>query len=106
MTFMIAELIQKKSKLEDLCTKYKVQRLAVFGSARRGDFDPSSSDFDFTVEFQDLGPGMRADAYFGMLFGLQDLLGRDVDLVEFGALNNKYLKEIIRSERELLYEAA
>jgi predicted nucleotidyltransferase len=40
--------------LADLCRKYRVRRLDVFGSAARGDFDEESSDVDLLVEFDDM----------------------------------------------------
>jgi len=82
-----------------------VQRLAIFGSARRDDFDPETSDVDFLV---DLGPGPfegRANVYFGLLRSLTELFGREVDLVEVGAVKNPYIKRRIDSEQELLYAA-
>jgi len=50
----MVSLIDKHHKaLMDLCEKYHVKRLDVFGSAARGDFD-KSSDIDFLVEFDSL----------------------------------------------------
>lgn len=42
---------QHQSAIAELCRRYHVQRLEVFGSAARGtDFVPESSDTDFLVE--------------------------------------------------------
>ena len=42
---------QHQSAIAELCQRYRVQRLEVFGSAARGtDFVPESSDTDFLVE--------------------------------------------------------
>jgi len=42
---------QHQSAIAELCRRYRVQRLEVFGSAARGtDFAPESSDADFLVE--------------------------------------------------------
>jgi uncharacterized protein len=42
-------LIQdKRSEIAELCRRYHVQQLEMFGSAARGDdFDPAKSDADF-----------------------------------------------------------
>ncbi len=40
----------------DLCTRYHVQRLDVFGSVLTDRFDPSRSDLDLLVTFMDLAP--------------------------------------------------
>lgn len=43
---------QHQSAIAELCRRYHVQRLEVFGLAARGtDFTPESSDADFLVEF-------------------------------------------------------
>ena len=50
---MHAAISDKKDELAELCRRYGVARLEVFGSAARGtDFDPQSSDADFLVEFR------------------------------------------------------
>ena len=67
-------------RIADLCRKYGVVELAVFGSFLRGDFGPES-DIDFLAVFDndDYGPWM------GKLNGLESelsrLLGRKVDIV-------------------------
>ena len=40
---------QNKDRLIELCRKYKVVELDVFGSAATGDFDEETSDLDFLV---------------------------------------------------------
>ncbi len=50
---MHAAISDKKDELAELCRRYGVARLEVFGSAARGtDFDPQSSDADLLVEFR------------------------------------------------------
>ena len=96
-------------KLDDLvrlCERFRVGRLELFGSATtEGEFDPQRSDLDFLVEFLSLQPGEHADAYFGLLFALQDLFGRNIDLVMTGAVKNPYFLESINRNRTLLYAA-
>jgi predicted nucleotidyltransferase len=92
--------------LRGLCRKFGVRRLDVFGSAANGDFDPSRSDVDFLVEFDPAPLGKRADQYFGMLFDLQRLFGRKVDLVEVGAVSNPYVLKSIEASRVPFYVAA
>jgi predicted nucleotidyltransferase len=40
------------AKIADLCCKHHVQRLSIFGSAVRDDFDPARSDTDVMVGFE------------------------------------------------------
>src|SRR5262249_50352650 len=64
---MLQLIEHHRPELEGLCRSHHVSRLELFGSAVSGEFDDASSDLDFLVEFQPLGPGDRADAYFGLL---------------------------------------
>jgi hypothetical protein len=64
---------RKREQLAELCRQYRVQRLALFGSALREDFDPERSDLDFLVEFEPLPTGTYADTYFGLLEALEHL---------------------------------
>ena len=57
---------QKLPALGELCTRYGVCRLELFGSSATGGFDASRSDLDFLVEFLPLQRGQHADAYFGL----------------------------------------
>lgn len=97
-------IIQKKQKeLGDLCRRFRVRRLALFGSSLTTRFDKQSSDLDFLVEFQPLPSGAYADTYFGLLEALQALFERPVDLVEAGAIRNPYVKREIDSTQETVY---
>jgi uncharacterized protein len=102
---MVEELKEKLPEIVELCRKFDVTRLQVFGSASRGDFDPARSDFDFLVAFlptSHLGP---AKQYFGLLHDLEDLLGRAVHLAEdFPEQWASFLEEI-EPDRKQLYAA-
>jgi predicted nucleotidyltransferase len=67
-------------------------------------FEPSRSDLDFLVEFEDLGHGYF-DAYFGLLESLEALFDKPIDLVMSHAIRNPYFLEGIRDSRTLLYAA-
>lgn len=102
---MIELVKQHRGTLEALCRKYSVARLELFGSAAEGTFDPENSDLDFLVQFLPLEQGRYADAYFGLLFDLEDLLGRPVDLVMPEAIRNPYFLKAVNRHREVLYAA-
>lgn len=78
---MQAAISDKLDALADICRRYSVSRLEVFGSAARDDFDPARSDVDFLVTFK---PAARNDigALDELKEALENLLGRSVDLVE------------------------
>lgn len=66
--------------MADFCRRWRVAKLAVFGSALRDDFGPDS-DVDFLVEFE---PGASWSLFdqIEMQEELATLLGRAVDLIE------------------------
>jgi predicted nucleotidyltransferase len=94
-----------RQELSELCRKYRVRRLDVFGSSTRSDFDEQSSDVDLLVEFEDMPHADRADAYLGFLTAAEALLQRQVDLVEVGAVRNPYLRRGIEESKEFVYAA-
>ena len=101
---MHAAISDKKDQLAELCRRYGVARLEVFGSAARGtDFDPQSSDADFLVEFRLDDGRAPLRQYFDFAEELRHTLGRPVDLVESGAVRNPYLRAAIDRSRELVY---
>jgi predicted nucleotidyltransferase len=89
--------------LDDLCRKFRVRRLGLFGSGATGRFDPTRSDVDLLVEFEAMPPSVYAGAYFGLRAAMEELLGRPVDLVTEAALANPYLRRQIATERRALF---
>ncbi|MFH1748840.1 MAG: nucleotidyltransferase domain-containing protein [Planctomycetota bacterium] len=91
--------------LAEICRRFHVERLEVFGSAVDGGFDPRRSDLDFIVTFGDVPPKGRFDAFFGLQSALAELFGRAVDLVEAGAPRNPYFIRRLNESRRLVYAA-
>ncbi len=102
---MLTLIDENRAQVVRLCLRYQVARLELFGSAAIGEFDPATSDLDFLVEFAPLSPTQKADAYFGLLHGLEDLFQRNVDLVSADAARNLYFEEAIGPQRTVLYAA-
>jgi len=88
-----------------LCRRHRVRRLDVFGSAARDDFDLKRSDVDFIVEFEAMEPRQYADHYLNLLDALQELLGRNVDLLTDVSRLNKYYRAGIEKSRVRFYAA-
>ena len=96
----------KREEITNLCRRFHVRSLEVFGSAARGeDFDPARSDVDFLVEFQPAAQAAYADTYFGLLEELEALLQRRVDLIRPSAIRNPFFKASVEETRESVYEA-
>ena len=90
-----------------LCEKHKVLQLYVFGSILTDRFN-ENSDVDFTVIFDrnSLPLLEYGNNYFDFLFSLENLLKRDVDLVEYSAIKNPYFKEELDETKQLIYGQA
>lgn len=82
--------------------KYKVNRLFVFGSVLTDKFN-GESDVDMIVDFKKEEVGDYFDNYFDFKYSLQDLFGRDVDLIEEQSIKNPYFKSNVESTRQLIY---
>lgn len=94
----------RKAEIATLCRRFDVRRLEVFGSATRGeDFDPARSDLDFLVEFTDDPEALSLKTYFGLKWGLENLFGRPVDLVELKAVENPYFRASMERLREPVF---
>jgi predicted nucleotidyltransferase len=78
----------KQAELVELCREYRVRKLELFGSAADGRFNSETSDLNFLVDFEGIPRGENARCYFGLLFGLEDLFERKVDLVDTTAIQN------------------
>lgn len=82
-----------------------MRRHELSGSAAAGLDDPKRSDVDFLVEFGPLPADNYADAYFGLLEGLEAILQRPVDLVVARAITNPYFPQAVEQTKTLVYAA-
>ena len=91
------------TSIQHLCEKHNVKNLYAFGSVTKETFS-DGSDVDLIVDFEENNsPKSYSDNYFDLKFSLEDLLGREVDLLEAKELKNPYLREQIVQERSLIY---
>ena len=101
---MTPSIAEHKAEIMEICLRYGVQRLELFGSAVEGCELPDS-DLDFLVDFGSRPTPGYADAYFGLLEALEELFKRPVDLVVASAIRNPYFLESVRLSKTLLYAA-
>jgi predicted nucleotidyltransferase len=106
---MQAIIDARRKEIAELCRRFHVRRLDLFGSASQGAFDPSRSDVDLLVEFGPSEELKALDQYFGLKEALkealEELLDRPVDLVVSSAVTNPYIRKSIEETRESLYAA-
>ncbi len=89
-------------KLKLLCTLYNVDKMYLFGSAVRSDFN-EKSDVDLLVKFKPIELSLYFDNYMNFKENLESLFGRNVDLVEEQTLKNPILIKSINKSKELIY---
>jgi predicted nucleotidyltransferase len=97
---------EKLPQIVELCKKYRVVRMYLFGSAARDDFDPATSDIDLLITFSTEVKLLElAEVYFDLHYALDDLFGRKVDLVTEDTLRNPYFIASVERSKQLLYVA-
>ena len=96
-------LVSRMDDLRAVCRRFHVRHLDLFGSAADGRFDPTHSDLDFLVTFEELPSEAYGDAYFGLRDALAGLFGREVDLLTERALENPYLRRRVEVQRQRLF---
>ena len=93
-------------KIYELCRKYKVKTLSVFGSILTDRFN-DESDVDLLVDFEPFDPdNLEFDYvtnYIDLVESLENLLGRKVDLVIESGLRNKYFIANLNRTKQLIY---
>lgn len=103
---MIHLLANNKKALQNICKDHHVERLFLFGSVAKGDFDPAQSDLDLVVEFSDsLSPEDYAENYCSLLEALEDLFNTKVELLSLKALKNPVMIREIEESKIQLYAA-
>ena len=103
---MVRNIDYKPEDLSRFCKRHGIVRLSFFGSVLRDDFDPKRSDIDVLVEFApDAESGLTYFRLGGIAAGLEDLLGRRVDLSLANSLDRD-MRDSILSSAQVQYDAA
>ena len=100
---MLPLIESHQAEIADLCRRFHVSRLDVFGSAARVvDFDPARSDIDILISYAPDSPPSAWD-HFALRDALSDLLGRKVDLVMANSVENPFVRAGIERSRQVVY---
>lgn len=101
---MHQSIVDHNSEIAEICRRYGVVELDLFGSAATGDnFDEKRSDFDFLVQFSEAARAKAFDNYFGLHEDLHGLLRRPIDLVTVEQVRNPYFRAAIEASRKQVY---
>lgn len=94
---------EQVARIKELCRIHHVKSLFAFGSVTHDSFN-SDSDIDFVVDIDSSDPIEYSENYFELKFKLQELLDRNIDLIEKKALSNPFLKDEIEQTKILVHE--
>lgn len=86
----LQELRARRDEILELAQRYGATNLRVFGSVARGEATPDS-DVDLLVNFHE---GTSLFELSGFWQDLQELLGRDVNLLSENGLKERFRKRI------------
>lgn len=92
-----------KQEIADFCRRHHIKKIAVFGSALRGEMGPDS-DIDLLVEFKEEHvPGFfrlyEIEEELSSIFG-----GKKIDLRTPGDLSRYFREEVVETAEVLHYE--
>ncbi len=96
------ELKKHIAQINQLCNLHEVRSLFAFGSVTTKNFN-INSDIDLVVDIDSNAPLDYSDKYFAIKFQLEDILHRQVDLLEERAIKNPLLKKEIDNTKVLVY---
>lgn len=91
------DLRRQRKQIIALAQQHRVLQIAVFGSVLRGTLEVNS-DVDFLVDFE---PDYSLRDLIRLTQGLQELLGRRVEVVDRLALRSELRETIIREAQPL-----
>lgn len=94
--------------IQDICRHYGVQKMFVFGSAANEKKFTADSDVDLLYKLRPEVAALAVDEqpdFFELLFTLEGLLGRKVDLVDLTRIENPYFIQAINQHKQKIYEA-
>jgi predicted nucleotidyltransferase len=101
---MAIQVDLKKEQLQQLCKKFTVKELYIFGSAITQDFS-EDSDLDFIVKFDRLGYEGAFDQFIDFKTELEQIYDRPVDLYHLKKFRNSIFQQEVERTKKLLYAA-
>ncbi len=89
-------------QIKNLCDEHSVRSLFAFGSVTTDRFK-SDSDVDLVVDIASEDSIEYTDHYFALKFQLEQILQREIDLLEQKAIRNPFLRQEIDQTKILIY---
>ena len=87
-----------RNRITPVLRKHGVRRAGIFGSTARGEARPES-DLDLLVEFEE---GRSLLDLVDLRLVLEDLLGREADVVTYASLHPRLRERVLEEQVEIL----
>jgi predicted nucleotidyltransferase len=95
---MIRAVEEIQDRIAPVLREHGVRRAGIFGSTARGEARPDS-DLDLLVEFEE---GRSLLDLVDLRLVLEDLLGREADVVTYASLHPQLRKRVLEEQVEIL----
>jgi predicted nucleotidyltransferase len=93
---------QYQKEITEACGQYEVKKLYIFGSVLTEEFS-RESDVDFLVDFDREGFRGSFKQFMGFKKSLEEILGRNIDLISVRSIRNPVFLSEINQTRKLIY---
>jgi uncharacterized protein len=100
---MIPLVAERRDEIAELCRRFGVRRLDLFGSAADGRFDEATSDLDFVADFADTDVPGYAFRFIDFAEALEALFGRRVDVVTERSIKRPRFRASVAAQRQPVY---
>lgn len=102
---MIPVVAERTAELPEICQRYHVARLDLFGKAVTAESLTEHDSLSFLVDFQpNIPDGTYVDSYFGLMESLEELFGLHVKLMTTNALaTNPFARPIDEAAKVKVY---
>ena len=104
---MVAAVREHIEAIKKVCKKMQLQSLYLFGSGSTQKNHTRESDLDFIFKFKKDENGLPISGYdyFDLMFNLEEITGKKIDLVAEEKIKNKYFLDRVNQEKIKIYES-
>ncbi len=96
-------LHHKLPEIIAICKQHRVEKLYAFGSVCTDRFN-NESDIDFIISFESSYFDDYADNFFSLEMKLEEILGRNIDLVTDSTIQNPFFRKVVEKTKMPIYE--
>jgi len=104
---MVAIVRDNLGEIKKICRRMQLQSLYLFGSGSIQKNHTGESDLDFIFKFKKDENGLPVSGYdyFDLMFDLEKITAKKIDLVAEEKIKNKYFLDRVNQEKIKIYES-